>query len=111
MIAAVGAGPEPIPHQNLTSQKLAEAIIYCLTPQAAAVARDIAGRMRQECGVRAAVDSFHAHLPRRKMQCDLVPSEPAVWYFKTGKRTIKLSKVAAWTLKRQGRIQAKHLIL
>ncbi|OGM48486.1 putative sterol glucosyltransferase [Aspergillus bombycis] len=109
MIAAAGAGPEPIPHKNLTAQKLADAITYCLTPQAVAVARDIADRIRQECGVRAAVNSFHAHLPRRKMQCDLIPSEPAVWYFKTGRRTVKLSKVAAWTLKHQGRIQGKHL--
>ncbi|GAB1193658.1 hypothetical protein APSETT444_002879 [Aspergillus pseudonomiae] len=109
MIAAVGAGPEPIPHKNLTARKLADAITYCLTPQAVAVAREIAHRMRQECGVRAAVESFHAHLPRRKMQCDLIPSEPAVWYFKTGRRTVKLSKIAAWTLKHQGRIQGKHL--
>ncbi|KAE8336658.1 hypothetical protein BDV24DRAFT_155031 [Aspergillus arachidicola] len=111
MIAAVGAGPEPIHHKNLTARSLADAITYCLTPQAAAVARDIADRMSQECGVRAAVDSFHAHLPRRKMQCDLIPSEPAVWYFKTGRRIVKLSKVAARTLKYQGRIHGKHLKL
>ncbi|KAF5856518.1 UDP-Glycosyltransferase [Aspergillus alliaceus] len=111
MIAAAGAGPEPIPYKALTAQNLADAITYCLTPQATAVAKTIADRMRQECGVRAAVDSFHAHLPRHKMPCDIIPSEPAVWHFKKGKRAVKLSKVSAWILKHQGRLQEKHLKL
>ncbi|KAF7587318.1 UDP-Glycosyltransferase [Aspergillus hancockii] len=109
MIAAAGAGPDPIPHKSLTARKLADAINYCLTPEAADGARAIADSMHLECGVRAAVDSFHAHLPRHKMQCDLVPGEPAVWKFKKGKQIVKLSKIAAWALKSQGRLQEKHL--
>ncbi|KAJ6006146.1 hypothetical protein N7451_004090 [Penicillium sp. IBT 35674x] len=109
MIAAAGAGLEPIPHKSLTVEKLVDAITYCLTPEAASVAQTMADRINQEDGVRAAVKSFHAHLPRRDIECDLVPGEPAVWQFKKGRRIVKLSKVAALTLRNQGRLQEKHL--
>lgn len=109
MVATAGAGLEPIPYKSLTAQKLAEAISYSLTPQAIAVAQSIAGQISQESGVRAAVDSFHAHLPQTQMQCDLIPGEVAVWKLKKGKRTLKLSNTAALVLKRQGRFQENHL--
>lgn len=108
MVAAIGAGPKPIPYKALTVRNLTDAITYGLTPHAANVARDIAKQMKQECGVRAAVDSFHAHLPRDTIQCDLVPYQPAVWKFKKGKETLTISKVAAWTLIHHGRLQQKH---
>lgn len=109
MVATAGAGLDPIPHKSLTAQKLADAISYSLTPQAIAVAQFIADQINQESGVRAAVDSFHAHLPRTKMQCDLIPGEVAVWKLKKGKHILKLSNTAALILKRQGRFQEKHL--
>jgi UDP:flavonoid glycosyltransferase YjiC (YdhE family) len=34
MVAAVGAGPNPIPHKSLTSQNLTDAISFCLNPEA-----------------------------------------------------------------------------
>lgn len=109
MIAAAGAGLEPIPYKSLTAEKLADAIRYSLTPEAAFVAQKMAARINQEDGVRAAVKSFHAHLPRRDMECDLVPGEPAVWKFKKGRRIVKISKMAALTLRNQGRLQEKFL--
>lgn len=109
MIAAAGAGLEPIPHKRLTVERLADAITYCLTPEAAAAAQVMADRINQEDGVRAAVKSFHAHLPRRDMECDLVPGEPAVWKFKQGRRIVKLSKIAAMVLRNRGCLQEKHL--
>lgn len=109
MVATAGAGLDPIPHKSLTAQKLADAISYSLTPQAITVAQSIADQINQESGVRAAVDSFHAHLPRTKMQCDLIPGEVAVWKLKKGKHILKLSNTAALVLKRQGRFQEKHL--
>ncbi|KAJ5546567.1 hypothetical protein N7494_004152 [Penicillium frequentans] len=109
MIAAAGAGLEPIPHKRLTVERLADAITYCLTPGAAAAAQVMADRINQEDGVRAAVKSFHAHLPRRDMECDLVPGEPAVWKFKKGRRIVKLSKLAAMVLRNRGCLQEKHL--
>lgn len=78
MVSASGAGPGHIPYKTLTSQKLADAIRYCLSPQAALNAQAIADKMRQEQGVQNAVKSFHAHLPRHKMRCDLLQNEPAV---------------------------------
>lgn len=109
MVAAAGAGLDPIPYKSLTAQKLAEAISYCLTPHAVTVAQSIAGKIQQESGVRAAVDSFHAHLPQKKMKCDLNPGEVAVWKLKKGKRILKLSNSAALILKNEGRFQKKHL--
>ncbi|CAG8384820.1 unnamed protein product [Penicillium salamii] len=109
MVKATGAGPEPIPYKALTTEKLVDAITFCLEPTTAAVARRIGDQINQENGVRAAVNSFHAHLPRRDMECDLIPGEPAVWKFKKGRRIVKLSKIAAFKLKDQGRLQAKHL--
>lgn len=109
MVAAAGAGPKPIPHKTLTASKLADAITYSLSPHVATGARNIAEKIRKESGVRAAVDSFHAHLPRRKMQCDIIPGHPAVWEFRKGKQTVSLSKAAAGILIHRGRLQAKHL--
>ncbi|KAJ5573899.1 uncharacterized protein N7459_008326 [Penicillium hispanicum] len=109
MIALTGAGPQPIPYKDLTADRLASAITFCLAPETASAAREIAGQINQENGVRAAVASFHAHLPRQKMECDLIPGEPAVWKVKKGRHIIKLSKMAALMLKNQGRLQEKHL--
>ena len=109
MVAAAGAGPKPIPHKALTASKLADAINYSLSPRVATQARGIAEKIRKESGVRAAVGSFHAHLPRQKMQCDLMPGHPAVWEFRKGKQIVSLSKAAAGILTHRGRLQAKHL--
>ncbi|TDZ75092.1 Sterol 3-beta-glucosyltransferase UGT80B1 [Colletotrichum trifolii] len=94
MVANAEAGPSPIPHRQSTAANLAEAMLYCLTPRAANAAATIADRMRSERGVQAAVRSFHQHLPVGLMQCDLVPTEPAVWSYRKGKHHLKLSKVA-----------------
>ncbi|KAJ5499096.1 UDP-glucuronosyl/UDP-glucosyltransferase [Penicillium expansum] len=108
MVATAGAGLDPIPYKSLTAQKLANAISYSFTPRAIAEAQSIAEKIKQESGVRAVVDSFHAHLPQTQMQCDLIPGEAAVWKLKKGKRILKLSNTAALVLKRQGRFQEKH---
>jgi hypothetical protein len=98
VVAKAGAGPEPIPYKALTSKNLAEAISFCLTPEAASAAKVIAEKMKSETGVRAAVKSFHAHLPKEKMQCDLLEDRPAVWTFNKGRRRFKVSKLAASVL-------------
>lgn len=95
MVHAGGAGPAPIPFKALNSSNLAEAILFCLTPEASAAARQIADKMSSEAGVRRAVASFHANLPLNDMRCDLLPNHAAAWmYDKKGKK-IKLSKIAA----------------
>ncbi|KAM0321825.1 hypothetical protein ACHAQA_009922 [Verticillium albo-atrum] len=95
MVNAAGAGPMPIPQKQLNSQNLAEAIRDCLTPGALAAAKVMAEKMRQENGVRQAVNSFHANLPLDNMRCDVMPEFPAAWSYKKGSQCLKLSKAAA----------------
>lgn len=109
MVHAGGAGPAPIPFKTLNSQNLADAIRFCLTPEASTAARQIANKMSSEAGVRRAVASFHANLPLDKMRCDFLPNLPAVWtYEKKGKQT-KLSKIAAEMLVEAGKISWNSL--
>ncbi|KAH8893855.1 UDP-Glycosyltransferase/glycogen phosphorylase [Thozetella sp. PMI_491] len=109
MIANAGAGPQPIPHRELTVTKLAEAIHFCLSPQSREAASLIAERMSREDGVQAAVESFHRCLPLGSIRCDLLADQPAAWLYKGGKCPVKLSKIAAQSLLDKGLIQAKHL--
>jgi hypothetical protein len=90
MVAAAGAGPPPIPHQLLDSSNLAQAISFCLTPEAMAAAHELSSK------ISAAAQSFHANLPLEKIQCDILPHLPAAWEYK--ELPIKLSKIAAQVL-------------
>ncbi|KAH6720229.1 sterol glucosyltransferase [Leptodontidium sp. MPI-SDFR-AT-0119] len=112
MVAAAGAGPKPIPHGSLQSRNLAEAILFCLTPEASIAAQRIAEKMKTEDGVKAAVKSFHANLPREAMQCDFLPNEAAAWSYKQGKKNTQMSKLAAATIMKQSaRLDRKALKL
>lgn len=107
MIAAAGAGPEPIHHKSLTAQNLADAISFCLTPEAHAAAKAIASQMVCESGVSNAVHSFHANLPLEVMQCSLLPDHVASWTHKNTKA--RLSKLAAQLLIENGIILPSEL--
>lgn len=109
MVAKAGAGPEPIPFKQLTSQKLAEGIRCCMTPAAKSAAGAIAEQMRSEQGVQAAAQSWLRQLPKQGLQCDLMPSQPAAWTYKKGKKLMKISKVAAAELVSRGVVEEKHL--
>jgi hypothetical protein len=113
MVAAASAGPIPIPHKQLTVDALAAGIRYCLSEQAAAAASAIAYKMSSESGVEAAVSSFHRNLPLERLQCDLYPSQPAVWHASVSKsqQKLKLSKFAAETLVADGLIEKKNLAM
>lgn len=111
MVANAGAGPSPIPHAELTVDNLSEAIAYCISYRASVAAASIADRMASEVGVRAAVQSFHRHLPLEQIPCELIPNEPAVWLYTHSKRPIKLSKMAADILLSHKLIDSKHLKL
>lgn len=95
MIAAAGAGPEPIPYRSLTSANLIEAIQFCLRPEAQIAAQSIAGSMSREEGVKTAAASFYANLPASDMYCDLLNDQPAVWEYQRKGKRLKLSGVAA----------------
>ncbi|KAF4949920.1 hypothetical protein FSARC_13341 [Fusarium sarcochroum] len=109
MVNAGGAGPAPIPFKTLNSENLAEAIRFCLTPEASAAACEIAHKMSSEAGVRRAVASFHANLPLSDMRCDVLPNSAAVWSYKHKGEHIKLSKVAAEVLVENHRVSWKDL--
>lgn len=109
MVAKAGAGPDPIPHADLTAENLAQAIRYCLSQQAAEAAVSIAEQMKSESGVRAAARSFHRQLPLELMRCDLIPTEPAVWTYSKSKRAIRLSKVAAQIVLSNTSTESKHM--
>jgi hypothetical protein len=111
MIAAAGAGPEPIPQKSLNSQNLMEAIQFCLSPDASTAAQKIANKMRRESGVAQAVRSFHANLPLEKIRCDMLPYRPAVWSYKRDGFRLKLSKLAAEVLANHLRVEFKSLKL
>jgi hypothetical protein len=97
-------------YKSLTSKVLANAILFCLTPSAAAAAATIAAKMKTETGVKAAVESFHSNLPFENMKCELVPRQPAAWvYKKSSKVPVKLSKLAANVLLEQSVINQKDL--
>ncbi|KAH8662574.1 sterol glucosyltransferase [Xylariales sp. PMI_506] len=99
MVAASGAGPEPIPYRSLNSALLALAISYCLTDEAAQAARELSRRMQAESGVQRAVQSFHDNLPASTVNCDIIKGRPAVWrYHYKGKKPLMLSGVAASVL-------------
>ena len=110
MVAAAGAGPRPLPYKGLSSQKIVEAIEFCMTPAALEAAGGIAAKMRTESGVKTAVESFHRGLPKKEMQCDVIKGQPAVWVYKSDRRRIQLSRVAAQTLSKHLKVDFKGLL-
>ncbi|GAM40538.1 hypothetical protein TCE0_039r12963 [Talaromyces pinophilus] len=113
MIAAARAGPSPIHHKSLNENNLAEAIRYCLTPEAVNAAAEISRKMKAESGIQAASRSFHCNLPVEALRCDLLPDEPAVWLYAKSKKKkpLKLSDKAAFILTENKKIEAKHFKL
>lgn len=80
-MARAGAGPSPISHKELNLKNLAKAIETLLAPSTKAAAVRIAETMRTENGVSRAVESFHRHLPRGTLTCDLLPGRAAAWTY------------------------------
>ncbi|KAL0569753.1 hypothetical protein V5O48_012214 [Marasmius crinis-equi] len=96
MIHRAGAGPAPIPHEDLTVDNLCAGIKFAISPAAKDAARRMAEQIRNEDGVGAGVESFYRHLPLKNMRCDLDPSRLAVWWSTV--YCLKLSGFAAQVL-------------
>lgn len=110
MVAAARAGPAPIPQKQLNATNLAEAIRFCLGPEASNAAQRMATEMRTEAGVRRAVASFHANLPLENMRCDALPNVAAAWSLRgKGGKTIKLSKEAAGVIAAENKVKWNDL--
>lgn len=108
MVATIGAGPLPIPHKKLTTDKLKKAIEYCLSAEANDAAMKVSHEMKDECGARAVVASFHKRLSLESLRCDVEPGLPAVW-FKQSEPKMKLSSYAADILVREMKIKTRDL--
>ncbi len=109
MVAAAGAGPRPIEQKFLNVESLSQAINVCLDPKTVLAAQKISERMKNENGVSEAVTSFHRNLTVQELNCDMIPRHPATWYWKKGKRTLKLSHRAASILVEHKKIEASSL--
>jgi EryCIII-like glycosyltransferase len=96
MVANAGAGPDPIPHTELTAQKLADAINFALQPSSLQRAKHLANKISQEDGAQKGAQSFHQMLPLDRMRCVIFRDRPAVWRIR--KTQILLSAKAAYTL-------------
>jgi UDP-glucoronosyl and UDP-glucosyl transferase len=107
MVAIAGAGPTPVPYKELTSARLATAIMEALTSEALQKALELAASMSKERGAEAGAESFHRHL--NTVTCDLIPTRIAVW--QTKREKIKLSAFAAFGLCVKGLINVEDLIL
>lgn len=86
MVYRAGAGPKPIKIKDLRTERLTEALLFVITPQAQVAARKLADKIAHEVrpesmrldvptqnpaiqdGVWAGVESFHRHLPLRNMR-------------------------------------------
>lgn len=113
MIGKAGAGAEPIPYKNLSADKLAEGIKYCLTDEAKAEAEKIAKKIEAEGdGAKNAVTSFHRSLVlrgERSMRCSILEDRVAVWILKN--TNLRLSALAAELLVERKKIHWKQLRL
>lgn len=110
MIARTKAGPQPIHHKSLTIEKLSDAIDILMKPETTYAAQEISRSMSHENGVHKAVQSFHRGLPQQSLRCDILPDLPAVWTYRSSKRTIRLSRLAAEILINHLKIDLKKLI-
>lgn len=81
LVAASGAGPSPIPQNDLTVDSFTAAVQFCLSPAAKEAAQTIAIRMKQEHGISQAAQSFHRQLPLAQMTCELLPAQTARWQY------------------------------
>uniref|UniRef100_A0A7N0SVU0 sterol 3beta-glucosyltransferase n=1 Tax=Kalanchoe fedtschenkoi TaxID=63787 RepID=A0A7N0SVU0_KALFE len=78
-VHARGVGPAPIPAEELTLEKLVDAIQFMLDPKVKEKASELADAMRNEDGVAGAVKAFHKHFPRKTSDSDIpIPPTPPV---------------------------------
>ncbi|PVH68558.1 glycosyltransferase family 1 protein [Cadophora sp. DSE1049] len=109
MVARAGAGPDPIPHKQLTADGLADSINFCLRPESLERAKELAGKISTERGSDMGAQSFHQFLKVDRLRCSLAPSRTAAWRVK--RTQIRLSPFAACTLANANLLDFKDLKL
>ena len=109
MIAKAGAGPEPIPHKQLTADKLAQAIEMALKPSTLDRAQELGSKIISEKGTDVGAKSFHDAMDIDSLRCSLAPSRTALWEVK--RADIRLSGLAAAVLGNEGLLDFSNLKL
>lgn len=103
MVARAGAGPEPIPYKELTAERLAAAIQFCILPGTIEKATRYGEKVRDEKGTDVGAQFFHNHLDIDSLRCSIAPSRTAVWRVRRTK--VRLSHLAAAVLVEHGALQ------
>ncbi|OAA62047.1 udp-transferase [Niveomyces insectorum RCEF 264] len=113
MIDKAKVGPPPVPYRNLTAERLADGIRYCLGDEARAAAQTIATSIEKEGdGADNACLSFLRTLRfegQFSMRCAVFPDRVAVWQRKDS--NVRLSALAADALVERGYVSYKNLHL
>ncbi|CUA72150.1 Sterol 3-beta-glucosyltransferase UGT80A2 [Rhizoctonia solani] len=107
MIARAGAGPEPIPQDELSTRKLIAAFEFVKSSRARGAAERMGRQIQNESGVMLGVDSFHKHLPLLNMRCDIDPHKLAEWW--SPEYYLRLSGFAVTVLINAGLLDMKKL--
>lgn len=107
MVAKAGAGPDPIPHSQLTSQNLAAAIVKAMSREVQAKAEVMGDSIRNETGGDNGAKSFLASVEEMGLgRCDLLKDRVAVWNVRGS--DIKLSALAATALVQANRMEGGY---
>ncbi|KAG9011900.1 hypothetical protein FRB94_007336 [Tulasnella sp. JGI-2019a] len=109
MVARAGAGPPPIPANELSKERLSSAIKEALSPTCFESASRLGEQIRAEDGLQAGVESFYRHLPLERMRCNIDPSRLAIWW--SDDLALRVSAFAAQTLIENNRIKLDSLVL
>lgn len=109
IVSRAGAGAGPIPHKQLTVEKLSSAIEMALRDSTRDRAQEIAKKMENESGVRDGACSFHRQLDLRRLRCAICQTRPAVWHLKH--TNVGLSAFAAAVLVEMGLVIPDNLVL
>ncbi|KAL8731922.1 MAG: hypothetical protein Q9166_003054 [cf. Caloplaca sp. 2 TL-2023] len=109
MVAKAGAGPWPIPYKQLTSEKLAAAILKALEPKALQRAGELGESISHEQGTNTGAKDFQDKLDIDVLRCSVAPSRAAAWRVK--RTNIRLSPFAATVLAKEGLLDFGNLKL
>ncbi|KJR89124.1 glucosylltransferase family 28 protein [Sporothrix schenckii 1099-18] len=116
LVAQAGAGPDPVPFSRLTAERLAAAIELALRPTTKTKAAALGDKIRDDKDGGGAVigaQSFHKHLSRPQIHCQILPDRLAVWQYrnKTKKTTVGMSALAAAILVHENKLAYSDLAL
>ncbi|KAI9805248.1 MAG: hypothetical protein M1833_005701 [Piccolia ochrophora] len=111
-LSDLGLGSRPLPHTQLTANKLAEAIRAACEGEMETRAKEMAKKIAEERdGAEVAVDRFYKILQTQGFpeQCAFLPGHNAVWQVQG--RDVKISGLAAAVLVQEKRLAWEELTL